>query len=934
MTRVRAVVIALFIWSVCDSASAASFDRCATAVATQPNAYESYRCYYEVASGSGDWQAASRQLDNLAAAHPDIDWIVLVRAVVTSALDQQAGERLYLEAARRFEAAGNVRGEVLARANLQSLFYQSGRVASAAREVERITQLAASAQDPEVRVRARVVEAEFFIGTGTNLGRAQRALEQAESELADTPAYWLRHHVLHGLGSVLLLTGRYDEAIAYFRRLESEATAQQDLVTVARARLDIVNTWIEKRSEAPDSVDSARLLADTEQALVAARTAQDPDLELSALRVLGETLMEEQPQRAKPYVDSCIDKAQRSERPQALSQCLWIRARLLADADPIGAQHSIDAAIDLLQHEEGADDALLAHAWRHAMRIAWSTQSPEDAIATGKQALDAIERLRNLQPGVDSRAAAFSAWTQDYYWLSNRLLQLAAQPQHAAHARSLLDEAFQISERMRARSLLDRLRAPAPALVDADEAASQRRESLLKSIAAVNRELLHPKGRDKAALLNKLTALERAEADVREVQDGAHASAEVVSLVDVQNKLAKNEALLSFQIARPSWLFVVTRDQARAIELPDRQSLTQSLALFKGLMRQPEHRQRAGAALFDRLLKDAIDGLPSSVNRLLIAPDLPLDTFPLSALTTRDEIVLVPSATIWHDWRTHPVKGDSHEVLVLADPRLTSAYGPLPHARDEGREIIERLQGRGTLRMGNEASEAALKATDLSRYGVVHFAAHAVVDSVITDRSSILLASGAEQQDGLLQSREIAELRLDGQLVVLSSCQSATGTDVRGEGVMGLARSFFAAGSRVVIGSLWPIRDDHAAAFFEPFYAALANGQSVGAAFHFAQRRLADEGLPMEAWAGFVLMGDADAVPVTRIENVGSRAWWWIAIAAAICILIPLVRGRSATQRDGRRATALRPARAVPRPPSRSQAPSWERPVPHSRCRI
>jgi CHAT domain-containing protein len=269
---------------------------------------------------------------------------------------------------------------------------------------------------------------------------------------------------------------------------------------------------------------------------------------------------------------------------------------------------------------------------------------------------------------------------------------------------------------------------------------------------------------------------------------------------------------------------------------------------------------------------------------------------------------------------------DSREVLVLADPRLTSAYGPLPYARDEGREIVERLQGRGTLLIGGEASEAAFKATDLSRYGVVHFAAHAVVDSVNTDRSSILLASGAEQQDGLLQSREISELHLDGQLVVLSSCQSATGTDVRGEGVMGLARSFFASGSRVVIGSLWPIRDDYAAAFFEPFYAALAEGRSVGTAFHSAQRRLIDEGLPMEAWAGFVLMGDADAMPVTRIENVRPRADRWIAIAAfmGIACFIALVRRRYATQRAARRAAVLRPARTTHRPLSHSPALSLE----------
>ena len=113
LTRVRALLTVLLFGSVChDASAAASFDRCAAAAATQPNAYESYRCYYEVASSSGDWQAASRHLDRLAVAHPEIDWIVFVRAVVTSALSPEAGERLYLEAAGRFEATGNIRGEV------------------------------------------------------------------------------------------------------------------------------------------------------------------------------------------------------------------------------------------------------------------------------------------------------------------------------------------------------------------------------------------------------------------------------------------------------------------------------------------------------------------------------------------------------------------------------------------------------------------------------------------------------------------------------------------------------------------------------------------------------------------------------------------------------------------------------------------------------
>jgi CHAT domain-containing protein len=920
LTTARAFVVVLLLGCASHGAWAGpTFETCAERVAARLTEYEPYRCYYEVAASTGEWQTARKHLEKLAREHPQIDWIVFVRATVTAATDSAAGERLYLEAARRFEAASNVRGEVLARQNLQSMFYQSGRIGSAAQQIERIISLAERAQDPEVRMRARVSEAQFLIATGTNLGRAHRALQQAEAELETVPTYWLRRLVLQSLGNVHLLMGQYEQAVTYFRRLQEEAQAQQDLDTEARARLSIINALVEKRSEEPHAVDVTQLFVDADEALATTRRAQDVDLELAALRLLGEALMVEHAQRAQGYIDACVERAQASKRSQVLSNCLWIKGRLLADVDPAAAKQAIDSAISLLHQEDGTDHGSLAYAWRHAMRVAWQTQPMDAAVVTGKQALTAIEHLRDLQSGVESRAAAFSTWTRDYYWLSGQILRHAVD----AGRQDLVNEAFQIAERMRARSLLDLLRAPPRLPADLDETALKRREVILKGIVDVNRQLLQSKTGDRAALLSKLEALERQELEAREERKQPDVAVTAVSLVELQQELAPNEALLSFQIglrdgstdrfAGGSWLFAVTREQVRVLELPDRHALAQSLALFKGLTRQPPaNRERAAVAVYEQLLKDALDALPAGIERLIVVPDLPLDTFPLSALSSsraaeplasQYEIVLVPSATIWHEWRTRPVASQGRGTLVLADPQLEFAtstaslrrswsidsglsLGPLPHARAEGREILERLDRRGTLWTGSEASETALKALDLSRYGVLHFAAHTVIDSTNTDRSAILLASGTGQQDGLLQSREIIDLHLDRQLVVLSSCHSAMGTQVRGEGVLGLARSFFAAGARTVIGSLWPVRDDHAKAFFDPFYASLAEGRTVGAAFHRAQQSLIDEGLPMEAWAGFVLMGDPDAAPVSATGSVSTERSARLTVAVVILLLV------------------------------------------------
>jgi CHAT domain-containing protein len=184
----------------------------------------------------------------------------------------------------------------------------------------------------------------------------------------------------------------------------------------------------------------------------------------------------------------------------------------------------------------------------------------------------------------------------------------------------------------------------------------------------------------------------------------------------------------------------------------------------------------------------------------------------------------------------------------------------LPHAREEGRMVARRLGGT-TLWTGDEAAEDALKRTALDGFGLVHFAAHAVVDDERPERSAVLLAPGRGDEDGLLQSREIADLPLEGRVVVLSACRTAGGSVLRGEGVLSLARAFFQAGAPAVVGSLWPLRDDEAAALFSGFYAELARGQSLGAALRGAQRKAVSEGWPAAAWAGLVVMGDPSRVP-------------------------------------------------------------------------
>ena len=92
-----------------------------------------------------------------------------------------------------------------------------------------------------------------------------------------------------------------------------------------------------------------------------------------------------------------------------------------------------------------------------------------------------------------------------------------------------------------------------------------------------------------------------------------------------------------------------------------------------------------------------------------------------------------------------------------------------------------------------------------------------------------ITSPAAGTPDGYDGDRKVTGHRtLDGKVVILSACSSASGSVVAGEGVMGLARSFFQASAAGVVGSLWPLRDDEAEAMTTRLARFLADGRPVG----------------------------------------------------------------------------------------------------------
>jgi CHAT domain-containing protein len=568
------------------------------------------------------------------------------------------------------------------------------------------------------------------------------------------------------------------------------------------------------------------------------------------------------------------------------------------------------------------------------MRHSWNTKSRAAAIRDSLSAIDSVETLRALQDDANSSAALFSRWTLDYYWLSGRLLQEGQDDD--------LAQAFLVTERMRARSLLDALDRSRPRR-DPRHPAVKERRAALEAIAAVQRVLMDPTLDDqrRRARLRELEDLERREQEAQRqialaFPDARRTPPTFASLDDVQSGLAGNEALLSFQVGLwetyegdyggGSWLITVTKHRRTAHRLPDRTRLTPVVPIFVGLLERGDAREAPAAVrLYKELVSEAIAALPPEVTRLVIVADGVLHHLPFEALRSapeapplgaRYEMVHLPSATLWLQWRANAPKAATGRMLTFADPLLAGGVeteaesrdatllqglrlGRLPHAREESRAIERHVRSVDAL-VGERASEKALKSRDLRDYNVLHFAAHAVADETHPERSAVLLAPGDSLEDGLLQVREIAALDLAGRIVVLSACQTAAGVVMSGEGVLSLARAFFEAGAHAVIGSRWLLRDVDAAALFDTFYRHVGQGASLAQALKAAQDEARAAGRPASAWAGLVLLGNGELRPFADGRTPTDRGPWRapsIVLGVALLFTVGLLLARRAHQR-------------------------------------
>jgi len=201
---------------------------------------------------------------------------------------------------------------------------------------------------------------------------------------------------------------------------------------------------------------------------------------------------------------------------------------------------------------------------------------------------------------------------------------------------------------------------------------------------------------------------------------------------------------------------------------------------------------------------------------------------------------------------------------IVSGKMLSSLQG----AGDEIETVFKRFRGKSF--KGEDATKANFISA-LRDPAIFHLAMHSMTDSLNSRYSYLMFDThNLAPEQGKLYNYEISLTRLKSPMVVLSACNSGSGTLYSGEGLMSLARSFTLAGASSVIKTAWEINDEASAAIITRFYRHLSNGKEKNEAMRLAKLEYLKSSPPAFTgpyfWAAYEVLGDN--APVVRNNTI------------------------------------------------------------------
>jgi CHAT domain-containing protein/Tfp pilus assembly protein PilF len=810
---------------------------------------------------------------------------------------------LYRQALDVFDRAGEQgfwKANVLL--NLATVNGSLGEPEAALASTRQVLELQRALGDRKGEARALINLGVLYYNLG-DFGAALAAYEPALALVRELGDRLREGAILHNLGIAYYGLGDDERALRHLEQALAIRRAAGATQAEVRTEIAIASTRF-RRSETAAALDVGRRAAE------AASAASDRRGEMLARLLLGRRLTAGEPAAALSELTRALELARRlDDRLNEISALHGLGEAHLALGRPEEAIRNLEPAVDLGRAVRAP--ARTVEALTMLARAERRLDRPGEARAHAEEALQLIETLRTTETDLDLRASFLAAQRAAFELEIDLLMELERRSPGQGYA----EQALAVSEQARSRSLLDLLQeAHADVREGVDPALRERERRLLARLNA--------KADQQAALMSRPVTAERwrsAEEEVRSVLDElAQVEAEIrrgspryaaltrpplATAGEIQGLLASETLLLEYWLGEErSFLWAVDRESVTGIELPPREPIEAAArAVYDRLsvLAPGDGRLEAAATRLSRMLLGPVAGRLGQ-RRLIIVAGGQLQYIPFGVLPSPDggqpllgrhEIVNAPSASFLSLQRRLPHRAPAPgAVAVLADPvfdaadprfaaqsgtrtaaggglgsglRSSASFLRLPWSRREAEAIVAVApRDQSLLALDFRASRATALSPELAGYRIVHFATHGIIDSRTPALSGLMLSRVDEHgapREGFLGLRDVYNLRLGADLVVLSGCETALGKEVRGEGLVGLTQGFLYAGARQVVASLWRIEDRATAELMSRFYRGLlVEGKAPAAALRQAQLALRDDKRWRSPyyWSGFILQGD------------------------------------------------------------------------------
>lgn len=628
------------------------------------------------------------------------------------------------------------------------------------------------------------------------------------------------------LGQLYSKLGEQERAITYFNSAITFYETQNNEREIQNLKINVAGAFLRGQEFA----SAQQILLDIVDEVSLA------DLKLYTYSMLSDTYrMQNDFETAKYYLDRA---QQTADSADGIYADYIYYDKLNFPDEIISQEEKLETAFDLYEYFRNSSLVEIMEAEREIAR-AYEPIEPDSAFAYAYKSIEKLEKRRSSTTSTTLRNLANSRWRNFYYELADW---------EVTHNNDY-EKAFELIEQSKSRALFDQIfEHQRMDLLNPEDPSSLKVLELEKRLDRKYQNLSERDGPDEELLLLELeyeAAIDTLIASNIQWRNLEYPS--LSNLEDTQRLLDSKSAIISYGMTLDElYLFYISEDEVEFIpvhaENEFRQKLSTLVEQFRdGIINQEEIDElRSQSAELSRFLLDPVAEYLSDIEHLVIIPDGPLHLLPFEALSMGEDYLIerfsvkyIPSVSVYNVIEATNSTNYDRDVLGVAGSGFESgdgfyeassqaSFSTLPYALAEVDSVSSSFKDAMILK-NEEVTEATFKNIELNNFRFIHLATHGEINEFEPSQSGLILSkkTGTELlfgEDGFLNAREISQLDIPAELVILSACNTGNGKVINGEGVMGLQRSFLVAGASSVMVSLWSIFDRSTPTFMNYFY--------------------------------------------------------------------------------------------------------------------